>query len=492
MTTSAYHESPHPSAVHASLGFLLAAAVEELYPGQQFYIEHSFVGGYYCHMGSNRPVTPEILRQLTGKLTAYLNGDEPLEFLHLDRETLRQRFEQQCRSDKLEILQRLGCDPVPVARFRHYLDYRFEPMTHNRDHLRHFSLDPYDHGLLLRFPSLLPPYEVPPMKDSPKLYQVIQQREDWGRVLHVKNLSQLNRQLEGGQFRELIWVAEGLHEKTIAQIADELCAAYPGKRVVFVSGPSSSGKTTFAKRLAIQLKVNGHNTLALSMDDYFMDHGDMVPQPDGALDFEDIAAINVDLLIAEVNTLLGGGAVPRRQYSFKEGRGKYGDEHISLENDAFLIIEGIHGLNPVFSNALGAVQRIYISALTQLNVDNEHRVSSSDNRLLRRLVRDAQFRGYNAEETLLRWPDVRRGEERHIFTYQEEADYMFNSSLIYELAALRPKAEEVLQAVPAASAAHGEAQRLLTFLSFIANVNPGPIPRISIIREFIGGSAFDY
>ncbi|MFC1746978.1 uridine kinase [Candidatus Neomarinimicrobiota bacterium] len=483
----------HPSATHASLGFLLAAAIEEEIPGQAFFIEYSFIGGYYCHLGAMCPSTADFLERITERVVAYVHGNDRLEFLHVDRSVLQRRFQEQGRDDKLEILIRLNRDPVPAARFRNYMDYRFEPMTEDMRLLRNFSLDPYDQGFVLRFPSMLPPYEMAPMHDSPKLFHIIQQRSEWGRALGVMNLRQLNRIVDTNQFRELILVAEGLHEKNIARIADKICAQ-PDRRVIFVSGPSSSGKTTFSKRLPIQLKVNGYATLSLSMDDYFVDKRDMTPQADGTLDFEDITALNVNLLSSHVQTLLQGKSVSNRLYSFKKGKGSFSEEQVSLPKEAFLIIEGLHGLNPVFMDALGrnTIQRIYISAITQLNVDNEHRISSSDNRLIRRLVRDAQFRNYHAEETLQIWPSVRRGEEKHIFAYQEDADFMFNSALIYELSALRPKAEEVLATVPTTSEAYEEAIRLLTFLSFIAPVNLKSIPRTSIIREFLGGSLFHY
>ncbi len=489
-----YHQSQHPSAVHASLGFLLAAAVEALFPERDFYIEHSFVGGYYCHFGADQTAGSGVLERLTAQLGSYVAGDTPLEILKIERSTLQKRFEERHRGDKLEILQRLGGTEVPAARFGPYLDYRFEPMTTDLSRLQNFSLDAYDHGFLLRFPSPLPPHAVPPMTDSPKLYQVIRQREEWGRVLHVNNLCQLNERLEAGQQRELIWVAEALHEKTLARIADGICARFPSQRVVFVSGPSSSGKTTATKRLAIQLKVNGYSTLALSMDDYFIDQAAMHPEPDGTLDFEALAAVDTPRLIGAIRALLKGESIAQRQYSFRRGQGRDTAERLRLHPDAFLFVEGIHGLNPIFPQELGAgsIQRLYVSAITQLNVDNEHRVSSSDNRLLRRLVRDTQFRGYSAEETLLRWPGVRRGEQRHIFAYQEEADFMFNSSLIYELGALRVRAVEVLRAVPSTSETYAEARRLLTFLSFVTDIDDQPIPQTSILREFVGGSAFEY
>ncbi|UCH10487.1 MAG: nucleoside kinase [Fidelibacterota bacterium] len=488
------NDSIHPSAAHASLGFLLAAAVEELFPARSLFIEHSFIGGYYCHFGPDVPASTADLQALTDCLQDYTRDGTPLELIEIEQEILDQRFREHHRPDKLEILRRLGRKSIPAARFRHHLDYRFEPMTTNLQVLQHFSLDPYDHGFVMRFPSLLPPHEVPPLRDSPKLFAVIQQREEWGRALRVNNLCQLNRQLESDQARELVWVAEGLHEKQIAHIADELCRDFPGKRTIFIAGPSSSGKTTFAKRLAIQLKVNLFDTLALSMDNYFHDHQDMTPLPDGTLDFESLSAVDVPRLVHDVETLLDGRTIQRRSFLFKEGRGLDTEETVHLEPDAFLIVEGIHGLNPIFPQELGAgtIQRIYISAITQLNVDNEHRISSSDSRLLRRLVRDAQFRGHDAAETLLHWPRVRLGEEQHIFAYQEEADFMFNSALIYELAGLRPRAEQVLRTVPSSSPAYPEARRLLTFLSFVANLDENVVPPRSILREFLGHSAFEY
>ena len=486
--------SSDPSAVHASLGFLLAAAVDELFPERTLFIEHSFIGGYYCHFRTGDSVTAEDLKALSQRIEEYCRGCDPLELMDIPRRDLESRFQATNRDDKLEILNRLGHDRVPAARFRQYCDYRFEPMTVHLDQLAKFSLDSYRDGFLLRFPSLLPPHEVPPLRDSPKLYQVIKQREQWGRALRVSNLNQLNQVLDTDGGRELTWVAEGLHEKTIAGIADELAIGHPARRVIFIAGPSSSGKTTFAKRLAVQLKVNLFNTLAISIDDYFRDRSEMPKLPDGTLDFEALETVDIPHMVQDVQALLEGHTIARRHFSFKRGAGTDTDEKLHLDPDTFLIVEGIHGLNPVFPAQLGAdkVRRIYVSAITQLNVDNEHRISSSDNRLLRRLVRDAQFRGHNAEATLLQWPKVRLGEEQHIFTYQEEADFMFNSALIYELAALRTKAGTMLKSVSKKSPAYPQARRLLTFLSFIVPLDDQLVPPASILREFLGGSAFEY
>ncbi len=491
MTAPPNSNHSDPSAQHATLGFLLAAAVEELLPEREFYIEHSFPEGYYCHFGIHHRHDREAIGRLEARMGEYLSGEHPLVLEMVDRKELSERFRRRERADKLEILDRLGRVEVPAARYGHYLDYRLEPMLTDMAALQGFRLEPYDNGFVLRFPT---PGPLEPMRDSPKLYRVIQQRHDWGRALHVNNLRQLNQRLEGNLDRELILVAEALHEKTIAEIAAGLAAGHPRKRVVFISGPSSSGKTTFAKRLAIQLQANLLNTISISLDDYFLDRADMPPQPDGTLDFEALEAVDVPRLVSAIRRLMAGETIPRRRFSFKRGQGYDNDEEICLGPDQLLVVEGLHGLNPVFADELGAdqVQRIYVSAITQLNIDNEHRVSSSDNRLLRRLVRDAQFRGYNAEETLLRWPAVRRGEGKHVFTYQEAADFMFNSALVFELGVLRSQAELVLRAVSKSSPAWEKAQRLLMFLSLVAPVPLEPIPRGSILREFIGRSVFEY
>ncbi|MCH8327972.1 MAG: nucleoside kinase [Candidatus Marinimicrobia bacterium] len=483
----------NPSALHASLGFLLAAAAERIFPDREFFIEHSFLSGYYCHFGVDDPLPADDVSLLADTLGGFIGGTSKLQLLELPRDELQSIFEQKGRTDKLEILRRLGTETVPAARFETYCDYRFEPMLADMQRLANFKLTPYDQGFVLRFPSMLPPYEVPPFKDSPKLYRSIRQRHDWGRSLRINNLGQMNKVLEGENFREMIWVAEGLHEKTVAEIADGI-SVHPQRRAIFVSGPSSSGKTTFAKRLAIQLKVNGLETVSLSMDNYFLDQANMTPEPDGSLNFEGLEALDVDRLIAAVKALLAGQDAPVRRYSFKQGKGTQSGDTFSLPADAYLIVEGIHGLNPVFSTQLGddQVQRIYVSAITQLSIDNEHRISSSDNRLLRRMVRDQQFRGHSAEATLLRWPSVRLGEEQHVFRYQEAADFMFNSALVYELSALRPLAEKVLRDVPEDSPAHPEARRLATMLSFVQSIEIDPVPRNSILREFLGGSAFEY
>ena len=483
----------HPSALHASLGFLLAAAVDEIFPGREFYIEHSFLGGYYCHFGAANHLASADLVALTETLRRYTAGSTPLELLELHRQELQDRFRNRGRKDKLEILRRLETDRVPAARFGSYIDYRLEPMITDLTRLVRFGLEPHDQGLVLRFPGLLPPYEVPPFRDSPKLYQIIQQRQEWGRALHINNLRQLNLLLDQPDFRETLMVAEGLHERTVAEIADAI-SIRPEQRVIFVSGPSASGKTTFSKRLAIQLKVLGFDTLAISMDNYFRDRADLIRGPDGENDFESLEAVDVTHLIRDLAALLEGAQVARRRYSFQKGRSAETGDHLQMSPEAFLLVEGIHGLNPLFAEELGLhnLQRIYVSAITQLNIDNEHRVSSSDNRLLRRMVRDRQFRGYGARETILRWPAVRMGEERHIFAYQEAADLMFNSSLVYELAALCEPAEKLLREVPADSPASDEARRLLTFLSFVHSIDTDAVARNSILREFLGGSAFDY
>ncbi|MFQ6673974.1 MAG: uridine kinase, partial [Fidelibacterota bacterium] len=292
---------------------------------------------------------------------------------------------------------------------------------------------------------------------------------------------------------EMIWVAEGLHEKKISQIADRLCQEFPRKRVIFIAGPSASGKTTFSRRLGIQLKVNGLSTWPVSMDNYYLDH-DRIPEGQaGPGDFESVSALDVHLLCDHADRLMDGKPIPERKFDFARGEGHETGNLIVVPQNTFIIFEGIHGLNPLFTRRIGQerLQRIYVSAITQLNVDNEHRVSTSDNRLLRRLVRDEKFRGYSCEETLSRWPSVRLGEDRNIFPYQEDADFMFNSSLAYEIPVLANQAVPLLEEIPENHGEYVTAKRLLTFLSFFAKIRVDPIPGTSILRDFMGGSALE-
>lgn len=475
----------------ATLAFLLSAAANELFPERILSIEHSLSDGYYCHFEKKGKISSEDVGRLYEKIADYLQGEEKIRLEKLPKSQLTAHFISQKRKDKVAILNRWNVDLVPVVRFGKYFDYQIEPITTKKSVLQHFELRPYDVGFILRFLGDTFPERVETFRDAPKLYQIIKEHEAWGDILGVSNIGELNTLIESDEIVEMIWVAEGLHEKKISQIADQLCREFPEKRVVTIAGPSSSGKTTFSRRLGIQLKVNGFSTRPISMDDYYLDYNKIPADDSGKKDIEKISALDIKLLRDNVMFLLDGKDVPERKFNFKNRKGYFTGKTITIPDNTFLLFEGIHGLNPVFAKSLTqkSMQRIYISAITQLNVDNEHRVSTSDNRLLRRLVRDHQFRGYPAEVTLAQWDDVRKGEEENIFPFQEDADFMFNSSLVYEIPVLADKVIPLLNKVGKKNPNFPDAQRLLTFLSFFNTIPPEHIPETSILREFFGGSA---
>lgn len=479
--------SPFHAEEKATLAFLLSAACRELFPDRTLFIEHSLSDGYYCHFGKGDVGRSGEVEKIARKMEEYLKSDVEIEMVECSRKELEERFSLQGRRDKLVILEAWDVDPVPCIKFGDFIDYRFEPMRANKNDLGPFRVVSYDVGFLLRFPG-----KSKPFTDAPKLYRITREHEQWGEILGVSNIGELTRLSMTDEIRDMIWVAEGLHEKKISHVADGLCRGFPARRVVFIAGPSASGKTTFSRRLSIQLKVNGLSTRPISMDNYYLNRDLMPLDETGEREFETVAALDVDLLSEHVNRLLDGKGIPERRFDFSRGVGLDTGNTIEVPKNTFIIFEGIHGLNPIFAHRIGKerLQRIYVSAITQLNVDYEHRVSTADNRLLRRLVRDYKFRGYSAEETLSRWIRVREGEEENIFPYQEEADFMFNSSLVYEIPVLGDRAVSLLKTVKSGSSSFSTAQRLLIFLSFFVHIPSRHIPETSILREFIGGGRF--
>ena len=480
-------------AVRTTLGFLLGIAVGELFPERDFCIDHSFIGGYFCHFGDAATISTSDLEQLKVRMDELLAAPTKIELQQVKWVDFAEYLRRTDQTEKMDLIDRAGLDPIPAIRFGEHLDYQFEPMTSAKGLLEGFALLAYDFGFLLNFP-LGQAASPATLADSPKLYDIIHQSQLWSRALGVSSLPQLNRRIRAGGSQQLVMVGEALHEKTIADIANSLCSNFPAQRAIFIAGPSSSGKTSFAKRLEVQLQVNLHSTRSISMDDYFCDRDAMQRGPDGVVDWEALTTLNLDELVADIKTLLAGGTIQAREFDFLTGYGVRSTNTLHLPEDAFLIIEGLHGLNPIFAEKLQAsrIQRIYVSAITQLNIDATHRISSSDNRLLRRLVRDSKYRGHTAEETIQRWPAVRQGEDKNIFPFQELADHMFNSSLVYELAVLSQLATSLLRRVHHESTAHPTAQRLLNFLVLAEPIADDAIPGNSILREFLGGSVYKY
>ena len=359
-------------------------------------------------------------------------------------------------------------------------------------YINKFKLQYYPPGFLLRFPLKENHFDIPEFVDLPKLAGIFREAEQWGGKLGSAGLAQLNDEIIRGGFNDIVRIAEALHEKKVAQIADVIASHRESVRMVLIAGPSSSGKTTFAQRLGVQLRVNGIRPLAISLDDYFLNRVDTPRDEEGNYDFESLEAIDLQLFNEHLVQLLSGQSVESPYYNFKTGHREFSGRRIRLEKDQVLIVEGIHGLNEKLTESVpcDCKKKIYVSALTQLSIDDHNRIPTTDTRLIRRIVRDSQFRGHDALETLQRWPAVRRGEEKNIFPFQEQADMMFNSALIYELSILRRYADPLLSGVPQEVPEYLEARRLRSFLNHFRPAPEEQVPPNSILREFIGQSCF--
>jgi uridine kinase len=366
-------------------------------------------------------------------------------------------------------------------------------MVPSMGYLKVFDLLYYDPGFILMYPQAGDPFHIPPFHDLPKLARIFKEAEEWANILDVGDVGALNDKVVSGEINEIILVNEGLHEKKIANIADMIYAGKDKIKIVLIAGPSSSGKTTFARRLSIQLRVLGLKPYPLSLDDYFVDREHTPKDESGNYDFESIRALDLELFNQHLAALLNGEEVEIPRFNFRTGLREWIGRKYKMEKDAVLVIEGIHGLNEILTSSVPRENKykIYISALTQLNIDNHNRIPTTDSRLMRRIVRDYLYRGRDAATTILTWPQVRAGEEKNIFPYQEEADIMFNSALVYEMCILKKYAAPLLREIPVSSPAYLEAKRLLTFLSYFLEAEENAIPNNSIIREFIGGSCFE-
>ena len=483
------------SSIHATQAFLLSGAFKKVFPDRLLVIEHSFGDAFFCHDVNFDPISAEELHKLEKLMFDWIKSSEPIIFQMWPKQKFIEKLYKFNSHSKLTIAQRWENDQIPIAKFNgKYWDYIIEPLISNKSLLEKFELKKYNDGFLLRFATTLHPDNVAPFQDQPKLFATMEEHQKWSEILGISTIGDLNNAIDNGEIKELIWVAEGLHEKKISDIADEIVSGFPEKRVITIAGPSSAGKTTFSKRLKIQLRVNGFRSQTISMDDYFIDRKLLPIGDDGKQDFESINGLDIELLVDRLNALLDGRSIPERHFNFDLGIGKDTKLKIELGDWDFVIVEGIHGLNPKLTEKFGQdrVEKLYISAITQMNIDANHRISTSDNRLLRRLVRDNKFRGYLPEKTLERWTSVRFGEEKNIFPYSEEANLIFNSSLVYELPVLAKYARPLLQKVKGDNNIKQLAERLDLFLSFFANLDEKYVPGTSLLREYIGNSDFHY
>lgn len=473
-----------------ALSFLLVVAAHELFPEAQMIIDHSLtLSGLYCEVRNRPPFTAQEVRQLEERMREIVQADEPIVRCRLSIEEARETFRRQGYDDKVRLLQCRQKDYLPVYKLRGLYDYFYGYMVPSTGYLSRFGLSLCPPGLILLFPRREAPAALPIVRQYPRLAGVFREYQEWLHLLNVEDVGGLNEAIGSGRMREVILVAEALHAQRIAQIACEIASQRDRVRVVLIAGPSSSGKTTLTKRLAIQLIANGVRPLALAIDDYFVDRDATPRDEDGNYDFESLHAVDLPLLNQQVSDLLAGRTVRLPRYDFTTGKRTWGHE-VSIQRDQVILAEGIHGLNPELLPGLApeSIFRLYVSALTQLNIDRHNRVPTTDTRLLRRIVRDAQYRGYSAQATIQRWDSVVRGEQRNIFPYQEQADAMFNSALVYELAVLKPFVEPLLAQIEPGTLEYREARRLLAFLEWFLPWPADAVPDNSLLREFIGGS----
>ena len=476
-----------------SLTFLLETAFSVLFSNAVLIIDHSISsGGYYCHVNGRSPLDTDELHLLETEMHRLVQTDQPF----LRRETPVAEaiafFEKENYPDKVQLLRHRRKPYVTLYSIGEHIDYHHGYMVPSTGYLKWFALTRANGGFTLRYPRRRAPTLIAPPEDYPKLLAAFRQYGQWLERLGIDNVGALNAAFEEGRSREVILVAEAFHEQRIAEIARQIDEHREEARVVLISGPSSSGKTTFSRRLAIQMLALGLLPLALELDSYFVDREKTPLDAAGNFNFEALEALNLHQLGVDLTRLVAGENVQLPHYDFKAGH-QVAAETVQLTSDHIIILEGIHGLDPrLLPKPLsGHAFRIYAAALTQLNLDRHNRVSTADTRLIRRIVRDSRERGYTAQQTISRWESVRRGEELYIFPYQENADVMFNSALVYELSALQPLAEPLLRQVPRGTAEYREAKRLLAFLEWFLPVRAELIPDNSILREFVGGSILE-
>jgi uridine kinase len=473
-----------------SLSFLLVTAVRELFPEAQIFVDHTLpFGGFFCQVRGREPFSAEELARIEARMREIIVEDTPITREPVPLNEAIEMFRARGEVEKVQLLARRKKDYLSLYNLRGTRDYFHGYMVPSTGYLPYFALHLWPPGFVLQYPRRHRPSKLLPVADYPQLTAIFRQYGEWLRLLGVESVSGLNEAMANGRIREIILVSEALHEQRIAQIADLIARYRDEVRLVLIAGPSAAGKTTFSKRISIQLLAHGIRPFPLALDNYFVDREKTPKDEQGQYDFEALEALDLELFNRHLLALMRGEPVRLPHFNFKSGQREEG-EVVQLGPDHVIIIEGIHGLNPklVLSVPRKRTFRLFISALTQLNIDRHNRVPTTDTRLVRRIVRDAIYRGYSAEETLNRWESVRRGEKRHIFPYQEHADMMLNSALAYELAVLKPLAEPLLLQVEPSSPRRVEAKRLLAFLQWFEPCGPDLIPDNSILREFIGGS----
>lgn len=478
-----------------SLCFILAKAVDDLLPNAEMYIEHAVSKGYYFQIESDVPVGKPELDAIRKRMREIVEADIP--FVQVEEETTKvvQLFRERGMEDKARLLETSDMLYARYSKLDEYIDYFYGCLTPTTGYIRIFDIQPHNGGFLLRVPNREHPVELEPEVQQEKLLNVYREHLKFLKISRLDNVGDLNRAKLADRMSEVIQVAEAYQSKQIGEIAEEITRRFQdGVRVVLISGPSSSGKTTFRKRLEIQLLVNLLRPVGISLDDYFVERDKTPLDEKGEKDYESLYALDLELFEQHMIRLMQGEDVELPFYNFVTGKREFKKNFLKMSDNSILIVEGIHGLNPELTEHIPPekVFKVYVSALTTISLDDHNWIPASDNRLIRRIVRDYRYRGYSAEQTISRWDSVRRGEDKWIFPFQENADVMFNSAMIYELAAIRRHAEPILMQVPRTAPEYSEAYRLLKFLGYFNYITDRELPPTSLLREFLGGSSFRY
>ena len=476
-----------------TLFFVLCKAVQDIYPATDVVIDIPVSNGFYVDIRLGRPVVDEDVNIIRCRMQEIIDARMPIRRFTVPTEDAITLFQEKGDVEKVKLLKTSGSIYTTYYKIGEYVDYYYGTLLTNTSQLYLFGLEKYYDGMLLRIPSLKNPDELGEMTRQDKMFDIFKEHHRWQEILGIRTVGDFNQAIEAGHATDIINISEALQEKKLAKIAEDI-AQRKGVKLVLLAGPSSSGKTTSCKRLSIQLAVNGLKPLQISLDDYFVDRDKTPKDENGEYDFESIYALNLDLLNDQFNALFRGEEVDLPKYDFPSGKSIKSGKKLKLEPSNVLVVEGIHALNPELTAHLPEEQiyRVYASALTTILLDNHNYIPTTDNRLLRRIIRDYKYRGVSAQETIHRWPSVRAGENKWIFPFQENADAMLNTAMLYELSVLKMQVEPLLQQVPENCEEYAEAYRLLKFLKYFKGIPYNNLPPTSLLREFLGGSSFHY
>ena len=476
-----------------TLFLVLCKAVHDLWPGSEVVIDIPVSNGYYCNINIGRPITQFDAEAVKQRMQKIIDDAIPIRRYESTTEEVVDMFNELGMKSKVKLLKSVGRLYTTYYDLDGYKDYYYGSLLTNTRQLYLFGLEKYYDGLLLRIPSRDNPSQLGELVRQDKMFDIFKEHHRWQKILGISTVGDFNEAVQKGMSTDLINVSEALQEKKISQIAD-MISTRRGVKVVLISGPSSSGKTTFCKRLSIQLLTCGIKPVQISLDDYFVNREETPRDEHGEYDYESLYALNIPLLNSQLNALFAGEEVELPKYNFQTGRSEKSGRRLKMSDDNILVVEGIHALNPELTALIPEEQkfRVYASALTTILLDTHNYIPTTDNRLLRRIIRDNKYRGVSAMETIRRWPSVRAGENKWIFPYQENADIMFNTAMLFELAVIKSQAEPLLELVPENADEHAEAYRLLKFLKYIAPIQNRQLPPTSLLREFLGGSSFKY